>query len=138
MQGLSVEHAAQLHRAAAKLIRLARRADGGLGLGPLQTAVLAHLAEAGPLSIQDLAEVEGVAQPTMSRAVTTMATSGLIKRDIDRHDRRRAVVRLTRNGRTAHGRARRHRLELITSAVSGLKAETVEQLVIALGDASQQ
>jgi DNA-binding MarR family transcriptional regulator len=63
-----------------------------------QATVLAQLDPAAGLMLTELAGRMGVALPTMSLLVDRLARAGLIRRERDPHDRRRAVLRLTPRG----------------------------------------
>lgn len=55
---------------------------------------LAHLAEAEPLSVSELGERLNVSLPTVSIVVHQLAEYGLVERQEDPADRRRAIVRI--------------------------------------------
>lgn len=97
-----------LHELVLVLPRVAkglRRQHAELTPGDLQTAVwkgfsgrhllaLAHLAEAEPLGVGELAERLNVSLPTGSIVVHELAGYGLVERLEDPTDRRRAIVRI--------------------------------------------
>lgn len=68
------------------------------GLTPLQLRVL-RLVAVDPARIGWLGARLDVTQPTVSDAVRTLETKGLIQRTADPDDRRAAQVRVTANGR---------------------------------------
>lgn len=70
-----------------------RRNFAGIFTVP-QMRILVHL-DHGPLANKDLAEIQGVSVPAMSRMVDHLVKKGLIKRTGDAKDRR--VVRLSLN-----------------------------------------
>jgi len=120
--------AAELHSAAVRLIRIARRGDGRAGVGPAQMSVLSVLSDRAPLSVRTLADTEGVAHATMSRLVANLEAAGLVTKTADRRDRRRQMVELTRLGRAKHEEARGRRYQLTKALVALLKPATVEDL----------
>ncbi len=71
-------------------------------------ATLSTLNRMGPRRITDLAQSEGVAQPSMTALVTALERSGHVRRESDPNDRRASLVTLTDLGRdyVAHRRAR--------------------------------
>ncbi|WP_320672680.1 MarR family winged helix-turn-helix transcriptional regulator [Patulibacter defluvii] len=77
---------------------LLRRADSDLSRS--SAGVLAALAE-GPLRITELADWEGLAQPTVTLLVAQMERDGLVRRDRDPADRRAVLVSITDAGRAA-------------------------------------
>lgn len=91
--------ASQLVPRAALLTRLlARQLRGELSrpeIGVLNTL------QSGPKRITELAELEGVAQPTMTQLVKRLEQQGLVKRGSQPHDGRVVVVSLTEAGAVA-------------------------------------
>ena len=59
----------RLHSAAIHLLRSLRREDARLGVGPAGLSVLSVLVFGGPKTIGELAAIEQVKAPTMSRIV---------------------------------------------------------------------
>lgn len=66
--------------------------------------LLAVLARFGPLSANSVADRSAMDKVRVSRAVARATANGLIERRIDTHDRRRAVLTLTPEGRAVHDR----------------------------------
>ena len=83
--------------------RLARRLrqEAAGGLTPSQLSALASVDRLGPLQLGDLARVEAVAPPTLTRAVARLEQRGLLRRRPDPADRRAALVETTPAGRRA-------------------------------------
>ncbi len=71
------------------------------GVSPLQADVVRILGSGTPTdpTVGLLAAELGLAQPTVSEAVSTLRRKGLVLRSGAADDRRRSVVRLTRRGR---------------------------------------
>ena len=66
--------ASQLRNAIVRTARVLRQdAAGESGLSPTQTAVLASINRCGPLTPSELAEVEHVKRPTMTRTLAPKA-----------------------------------------------------------------
>ena len=87
--------AADLYVAVGRITRLLRRA-GDLGsLSPGSAAALATLVRMGPMRLSDLAAVERVTAPTMSRIVTVLEKSGYVARSPDPIDGRAQVLSAT-------------------------------------------
>jgi DNA-binding MarR family transcriptional regulator len=124
--------AAELHSAAVRLLRIARRGDGRAGTGPAQMSVLSLLADREPLSVRELAAAEGVAHATMSRIVASLNAAELVTKMSDRRDRRRQMVELTPLGRAKHQEARGRRQQMTEALVALMKPATVEDLSSAL------
>ncbi|HEY2478396.1 MAG TPA: MarR family transcriptional regulator, partial [Solirubrobacterales bacterium] len=62
---------------------LRQEAAGESGLSPTQTAVLASINRSGPLTPSELAEIERVKRPTMTRTLGCLEREGLIERTPD-------------------------------------------------------
>lgn len=91
--------ASQLRISVMRLARRLRleRADDGMTLN--QIAVMGTLERHGAMSIGDLAALEKVRPPSMTRTVGCLEESGLARRVPHPDDRRQVVVELTSLGR---------------------------------------
>ncbi len=69
------------------------------GLSPTQGQILALLAAEGALSASEVGDRLGIGLPTISEAVTTLVTKGLVRRAPDPRHPRARLVRLTAAGR---------------------------------------
>jgi DNA-binding MarR family transcriptional regulator len=78
------------------LIRFVRSSYGGLSR--TAASVLAHLRDAGPQRVTDLAAAEAVAQPSMTALVGRLERAGLVRRGPDPDDARAVRVSLTDAG----------------------------------------
>src|SRR5436190_4475338 len=65
-----------------------------------EARLLSALAD-GPRRITELAEIEGLAQPTMTLLVTRLEERGLVRRERQTHDQRVVLVWLTDAGEAA-------------------------------------
>lgn len=81
---------------AALLIRLLSKEIGG-GLTRTEAGVLSSLTD-GPRRITELAELEGLAQPTTTLLVKRLEGRGLVRRERQAHDQRVVLVSLTDGG----------------------------------------
>ncbi|MGF6888211.1 DNA-binding MarR family transcriptional regulator [Nocardia sp. GAS34] len=87
--------AADIYVAVGRITRLLRRA-GDLGsLSTGSAAALATLVRSGPMRLGDLAGVERVSAPTMSRIVTVLEKAGYVERSPDPIDGRAQVLSAT-------------------------------------------
>lgn len=110
----------RLHWAAIHLLRRLRVEDEALGISAPRLSVLSVLVFAGPKRIGELARIEQVEPPTMTRLVDGLVRDGLAVRGADPDDARAVRVRATPVGaRTLrHGRAKR--VETLRSTLAGL------------------
>jgi DNA-binding MarR family transcriptional regulator len=89
-------------------------------LSPTQTAALATIERHGPLTPSELATIEGVQRPTISRVAARLVEAGLVERLPDELDRRGARLRVTAEGR--------RRLREVRSRKTAYLAERIERL----------
>lgn len=85
------------------VLRLGRRLrqmhEESLGLTPNQLSLLGLLTNVGPATVGQLAELEKVQPPAITRTVKALEQLGLAERSSDPDDGRRAVVQVTARGR---------------------------------------
>ena len=87
-----------LQHSALLIRRLSKEIDGGLTR--TEAGVLSSLAD-GPRRITELAELEGLAQPTTTLLVKRLEAPGLVRRERQTDDQRVVLVWLTDEGATA-------------------------------------
>jgi DNA-binding MarR family transcriptional regulator len=80
----------------------------------------------GPRRITELAELEGLAQPTVTLLVKRLEQQGWIERDRPAHDGRVVLLSLTRAGRAALDQ---FRAEVTVPLRARLKAMSADQIV---------
>ncbi|HEX8644014.1 MAG TPA: MarR family transcriptional regulator [Allosphingosinicella sp.] len=112
--------AARLHKAAIRLLRLARREDDASGLSAPRLSALSVIVFAGPLSLAALAAEEQVRAPTMTRIVDALVRSGLVTRETDAADRRMVSITATDEGRRLLDEGRRRRVGAIADRLARL------------------
>jgi len=79
----------------ARLARVLRQQSLDGGLTPSQRSVLATLGRHGPLRLSTIAEIEGIARPSVTGVVGRLERRGFIKRRPDPADGRSAIVEIT-------------------------------------------
>ena len=128
--------------AIAEIARLLPQRSGQLGRliwrharGPLHRGMASALATLayGPQTIGRLAEIEGVAQPTMTRMVGRLELEGLIERTRSADDRRVVLVALTPHGRKELAALRERYLVVLRERLAGLTPEQLQALLDATG-----
>ena len=95
------DSAARLRMAIVRTSRRLRQeaASEATGLTPTSTAALATIERHGPLTPSELAELEGVKRPTVTRTLGCLEREGLIVRTPDPDDGRSALVAVNGAGR---------------------------------------
>lgn len=102
---------------AARRIRLQR---GDVGLSDPQYTVLVLLSKRGPLTPGQLAELERIQPPSMTRTVNGLVELGLVTKDEHPTDGRQVVVSLTGAGKAEVRETRRRRDAWLTKQLSTL------------------
>src|SRR5215218_2845550 len=105
--------------------RLARRLrqEAGVDLGPSQTAALATVERHGPLSPSELAELERITRPTVTRIVRHLEEAGLVERVTDPQDRRASILSVTPEGRALLKRLRERKTAYLAKRLGAMDAE---------------
>ena len=99
------ELASRLRIAVNRLQRRLRQQSLG-GLSPAQASALGSVRRHGDPTLGELAALEQVQPPTMTRIVASLAEAGMVTRVADANDRRSARVRITPAGERALERMR--------------------------------
>jgi DNA-binding MarR family transcriptional regulator len=94
------EVAGRLRIAVNRLQRRLRQESLG-GLSPAQASALGSVSRHGSPTLGELAAIEQVQPPTMTRIVASLAETGMVTRLADANDRRSARVRITPAGEQA-------------------------------------
>ncbi len=110
----------RLHSAAIQLLRRLRVEDEALGISAPRLSVLSVLVFAGPKRIGELARIEQVEPPTMTRLVDGLVRDGLALREPDPDDARAVRVRATPTGARTLRRGRARRVETLRTRLASL------------------
>jgi DNA-binding MarR family transcriptional regulator len=124
------ERAAHLRTA---IVRTARRlrqeaAAETSGLTPTSVAALATIERHGPMTPSEIADIERVKRPTITRTLACLERVGLIDRTPDPLDRRSALVEVNGAGRERLRRLRSRKNAYLARRMRDLSAEEVETL----------
>jgi len=124
------ERAAHLRTA---IVRTARRlrqeaAAETSGLTPTSVAALATIERHGPLTPSEIAAIERVKRPTITRTLGCLEREGLIDRAPDPADRRSALVSVNGAGRERLRRLRGRKNAYLARRMRDLSTEEVETL----------
>ena len=115
------------------IVRMARRlrqeaAAETTGLTPTSVAALATIERHGPLTPSEIAEIERVKRPTITRTLGCLEREGLIDRAPDPADGRSALVSLNGTGRERLRRLRGRKNAYLAKRMRDLSPEEVETL----------
>jgi DNA-binding MarR family transcriptional regulator len=128
----TAETARRLHSAAIHLLRALRRQDAASGVGPARLSALSVLVFGGPATLGALADAEQVRPPTMSRIVAGLEADGLVRREPDQQDGRRAHLHATAAGRRLLEKARDRRVDQLAGWLDALSAAERARLTEAI------
>ena len=122
-----VETAARLRLAIVRTARRLRQEAGG-ELTPSTAAALATIERHGPLAPSELAEIERVKRPTITRVVARLEEAGLVERTGDPADGRASLVSVTREGSELLRRIRTRKNAYLARRLSKLDPDDLDVL----------
>jgi DNA-binding MarR family transcriptional regulator len=124
------DSAARLRMAIVRTARRLRQEAAGEagGLTPTATAALATIERHGPLTPSELAELERVKRPTVTRTLGCLDRAGLIERTPDPSDGRSALVSVNASGRERLRRLRGRKNAYLARRMRDLPADDVRTL----------
>ena len=124
------ELAAQLRTAIVRTARALRQeaAAETSGLTPTSVAALATIERHGPLTPSEIAAIERVKRPTITRTLGCLDREGLIDRATDPADGRSSLVSVNAAGRERLRRLRRRKNAYLARRMRDLSAEEIETL----------
>jgi DNA-binding MarR family transcriptional regulator len=120
--------AESLHSAAIRLLRLVRLQDVASSIGPARLSALSVLVFAGAKSLKDLAAIEQVRPPTMSRIVEGLERSGLARREVSAKDQREIRISATAAGKKVLLKGRDRRVKFLAGRMESLSETQLHDL----------
>ncbi|HYX68393.1 MAG TPA: MarR family transcriptional regulator [Terriglobales bacterium] len=117
-----------LHSAAIRLLRLVRAQDAQAGIGPAQLSALSVLVFGGAKTLGELAAIEQVRSPTMSRIVEGLVQRGLVQRVSAPADRRAVSLTATPQGRKLLLAGKARRVRALAARLEGITKEEMRTL----------
>lgn len=126
--------ASELRLAVARLARRVRQEGTSAGddLTASRLAALTTIEAMGPITLGELAAIEQVQPPSMTRIVARLEESGLAERQIDANDRRIVRVKATDEGKRLLAQSRTKRDEFLARRVARLTEDERELLARAI------
>lgn len=112
------------------ITRLARRLrqESNVGLSPSQLAALGSIHHHDSVTLGELAALEQVRPPTMTRIVAALEEARLVARETDPDDRRVARIRATPQGGAVLADVRTRRDAFLAGRLCALPADSVAEL----------
>lgn len=117
-----------LHSAAIKLLRMVRAEDAASGIGPAQLSALSVLVFLGEKTVGELATLEQVRAPTMSRIADGLVERKLVQRNAAPTDRRTVRLLATAEGRKLLLAGRDRRVRALAKKLESLTAGELANL----------
>ena len=116
------------------LLRLARkiRTSSAGSITPSQLAVLATVNRHGHLTVGQIAEIEHVKPPSVSKIVAALEQTGYLERTVDPDDRRCNPLRLTPGGSDYLDHVRAAGRTWLASRLDGLDADDIVTVTAAM------
>jgi DNA-binding MarR family transcriptional regulator len=127
----TISLSSQMRLAVMRLSRRLRQQSVG-DITQSQLSALATVERVGDLSLGELAEIERVAPPSMTRIAARLEERGLLARTADVTDRRVARVAITSEGRELLEETRTRRDAYLATRLAAMSPEEHEVLVRAL------
>ncbi len=121
----------KLHSAAIQLLRSLRKVDSATGLTAPRLSALSVLVFGGPRTLGQLAAVEQVRPPTMTRLVTALEDDGYVTRRADKSDARLTMIHPTKKGEAIMSLGRSRRVGDLAARLATMTSGDVKQLEVA-------
>jgi DNA-binding MarR family transcriptional regulator len=132
MVDVDVDAVARLRGVIARLSRQLNASATHEGLTPSQASALGLITWRGPLSLTELADLEGLNPTMVSRIVGRLDELELIQRKQNPHDLRAALVEITPAGQAINERIRAERGNVVSGCLDRLPAAQRDAIVAAL------
>jgi len=117
-----------VHSAAIHLLRGVRKEDERTGVGPARLSALSVLVFAGPLRLTELARIEQVKPPTMTKVIAGLEAAGLVRRRPDPGDARAVRLEATARGTKLLQAGRRRRVARLGIVLQAIGPEELDVL----------
>jgi DNA-binding MarR family transcriptional regulator len=120
--GSAIDRAQLAGRLRLVVTRLNRRLrqEGETGMGASTFSALATISRRGPVSLGELASLEGVKPPSITTTIASLEGQGLVTRVADTADRRVTRVTVTPRGRLRLLRSRTRKTAYLASRLEAL------------------
>jgi DNA-binding MarR family transcriptional regulator len=123
------DQVARLRSALLRIVRTIDRRVASDGMTSTQLSVLGRVRRDGPIGAGELAEAEGINPTMLSRVLSRLEESGLVRRTTTATDRRVVRIEITPQGRRRHDRLRAERSKVLAERLERLDTAQAEQLL---------
>ena len=104
---MALEFLSPLHKASRQISMHLEASTRELGVSPLEGHILTYLRKYGPVPVGELVRVFGVKQSTLTSLLDRLENASLVRREINRDDRRSFLIHISDDGRDLTGRLNR-------------------------------
>lgn len=104
---MALEFLSPLHKASRQISMYLEAHTEELGVSPLEGHLLTYLRTYAPAPIGELIRMFGIKQSTFTSLLDRLEKAGLVRREINRDDRRSFLIHISGNGRELTGRLNR-------------------------------
>jgi DNA-binding MarR family transcriptional regulator len=118
----------KLHSAMLHMMRRVRREDDAFGLSAPRMSALSVVHFGGPRTIGEIARMEQVSPPTMTRLIAALEADGLVRRTTAPADARSVLIEATARGRRVMEQGRSRRVAFLARRLRELDASTLAAL----------
>lgn len=112
--------------------RRLRDIDVSVGISPTRFSAIASLMFKGEMNIGQLAKIEHVSRPAMTRLVRDLESDGLVQKSADPSDGRGVVVSPTDEGRRIVTKCREQKIDFVRLFLAQQPKEVTEAIVSVL------
>jgi DNA-binding MarR family transcriptional regulator len=130
---LTHEEVAERLRIAVNRLQRRLRQESLGGLSPAQASALGSVRRHGSPTLGELATLEQVQPPSMTRIVASLTETGMVTRVADANDRRSVRVRITPAGERALERVRTRKNAFLLRRLSELGTDEQQQAAELVG-----
>ena len=124
-------------RVVLSLANQARRERSDRRMTLTQAAILGQVYRQGSLLPSEIAELEQLLAPSVTRALNTLEQRGLVERNKGKSDRRQVVITITDEGRRVIEADRARRNDFFNGALHSLSEPARRRVIRALKDLEQ-
>lgn len=117
-----------IHSAAIHLLRRLRKTDETSGISAARLSILSVLVFTGDKTPGELAQIEQVKPPTMTKLIQGLETDGLVIRRVHAGDKRASRIRVTAKGRRKLIKAQKLRIQTLSELMQSLDPEEIQTL----------
>ena len=96
---MALEFLSPLHKASRQISMYLEASTREVGVSPLEGHLLTYLRKYAPAPIGELVRVFGIKQSTFTSLLDRLEQAGLVRREINRDDRRSFLIHITGEGR---------------------------------------